>query len=136
MPNIKSAIKRVKITEKKTLENSRVKSEYKTAIKKFEAANAAGDKEAAELLNAAKKKIDCAAKKNVISKNAASRKKSKLDKKLAVKPAAKKAPAKKTAASEEKPAAEKKTTAKKTTTKAAAEKKAPAKKASTKKEEK
>ena len=31
MPNIKSAIKRVKVIEKKTLENNKIKSAYKTA---------------------------------------------------------------------------------------------------------
>ena len=36
MPNIKSAKKRVKIIEKKTLRNNMIKSEYKTVIKKFE----------------------------------------------------------------------------------------------------
>ena len=36
MPNIKSAIKRVSVIEKKTLRNNMIKSEYKTAIKKFE----------------------------------------------------------------------------------------------------
>ena len=102
MPNIKSAIKRVKIAEKKTLNNNMVKSEYKTAVKKYESANAKGDKNAEELLRAAKKKIDQAASKGVISKNAASRKKSNLDKKkLAVKTEkAKKAPAKKTVVKE------------------------------------
>ncbi len=135
MPNIKSAIKRVKIAEKKTLENSRVKSEYKTAIKKFETANAAGDKEAAELLKVAKKKIDSAAKKNVISKNAASRKKSKLDKKLAVKPEAKKV-AKKEEKAEEKAPAKKATTAKKTAEKKETAKKTTTKKTAAKKEEK
>ena len=38
MPNIKSAIKRVSVIETKTLKNNMIKSEYKTAIKKFEAA--------------------------------------------------------------------------------------------------
>ena len=38
MPNIKSAIKRVDVSKKKTLENNMVKSAYKTAIKTFEAA--------------------------------------------------------------------------------------------------
>ena len=38
MPNIKSAIKRVSVIEKKTLRNSMIKSEYKTAIKRFEEA--------------------------------------------------------------------------------------------------
>lgn len=91
MPNIKSAIKRVKVAEKKTLQNSMIKSEYKTAIKKYETANANKDANASELLSNAKKKIDHASTKGVISKNAASRKKSRLEKKLAVKPVAKKA---------------------------------------------
>lgn len=98
MPNIKSAIKRVKVIEKKTLNNNMIKSETKTAIKKYEDANAKGDKSAVELLNTAKKKIDHAASKGVISENAASRKKSRLEKKLAVKAEPKKATAKKPAA--------------------------------------
>ena len=48
MPNIKSAIKRVNIIEKKTLQNNMVKSAYKTAVKTFEAAVAEGDKTKAE----------------------------------------------------------------------------------------
>ena len=36
MPNIKSAKKRVKVIEKKTLRNNMIKSGYKSAIKKFE----------------------------------------------------------------------------------------------------
>ena len=36
MPNIKSAIKRVKVSEAKNLRNRMVKSKVKTAIKKFE----------------------------------------------------------------------------------------------------
>ena len=38
MPNIKSAIKRVNVIEKKTLRNNMIKSEYKTAVKRFEEA--------------------------------------------------------------------------------------------------
>ena len=44
MPNIKSAIKRVKVTEKKNLRNRMVKSAMKTQLKKFEAAVAANEK--------------------------------------------------------------------------------------------
>ena len=44
MPNIKSAIKRVDVIEKKTLRNNMIKSEYKTAVKKFESAVAEGNK--------------------------------------------------------------------------------------------
>ncbi|MBQ8150479.1 MAG: 30S ribosomal protein S20, partial [Clostridia bacterium] len=36
MPNIKSAMKRVKVSEKKNLRNRIVKSKVKTAVKKFE----------------------------------------------------------------------------------------------------
>ena len=35
MPNIKSAIKRVSVIEKKTLRNDMIKSAYKTAVKNF-----------------------------------------------------------------------------------------------------
>ena len=83
MPNIKSAIKRVSVIEKKTLRNNMVKSEYKTAVKKFEAAVLEGNKENAEnLFKDAVKKIDGACSKGVIQKNTASRKKSNLAKKL------------------------------------------------------
>ena len=83
MPNIKSAIKRVSIIEKKTLQNNMIKSSYKTAVKKFENAVSEGNKENAEkLLKEASKKIDIACSKGVIKKNTASRKKSNLAKKL------------------------------------------------------
>ena len=83
MPNIKSAIKRVSVIEKKTLRNNMIKSEYRTAVKKFEAAAVSGKKEDAEkLLIAATKKIDGACSKGVIKKNTASRKKSNMAKKL------------------------------------------------------
>ena len=83
MPNIKSANKRVKIIEKKTLENNMIKTAYKTAVKKFEEAVASGNvEEAKALLSEATKKIDQACTKGVIVKNTASRKKSSLSKKL------------------------------------------------------
>ena len=83
MPNIKSAIKRVSVIEKKTLRNNMIKSAYKTAVKNFEAAVAEGDAKKAEtLLSEATKKIDQACTKGVIVKNTAARKKSNLAKKL------------------------------------------------------
>ena len=83
MPNIKSAIKRVGVIEKKTLRNNMIKSAYKTAIKNFEAAVAEGDvKKAENLFSEATKKIDQACTKGVIVKNTAARKKSNLAKKL------------------------------------------------------
>jgi small subunit ribosomal protein S20 len=84
MPNIKSAKKRVKIIEKKTLRNNMIKSGYKSAVKKFEEAVAAGNKEeATTLFSEATRKIDQACTKGVIVKNTAARKKSSLSKKLA-----------------------------------------------------
>ena len=83
MPNIKSAKKIVKIIEKKTLTNNMIKTGYKSAVKKFEEAIAAGNLEEAKVLfSEATKKIDQACTKGVIVKNTASRKKSSLSKKL------------------------------------------------------
>ena len=83
MPNIKSAIKRVSVIDKKTLQNNMVKSAYKTAVKNFAAAVEAGNKkEAEELYRIAVRKVDQAATKGVIKDNTASRKKSNLSKKL------------------------------------------------------
>ena len=83
MPNIKSAIKRVSVIEKKTLRNNMIKSGYRTAVRKFEEAVSEGDKAKAEtLFSEATKKIDQACTKGVIVKNTAARKKSNLAKKL------------------------------------------------------
>lgn len=83
MPNIKSAIKRTKVIEKKTLRNNMIKSEYKTAVKKFEAAVNSGDvKTATELYSEATKQVDMACSKGIIVKNTAARKKSAMSKKL------------------------------------------------------
>ena len=84
MPNIKSAKKRVLVTEKKTLENKTIKSALKTQIKKFLAAVNAGDKVLAEkLYPETVSAIDSAASKGILHKNNAANKKAKLAKKLA-----------------------------------------------------
>ena len=82
MPNIKSAKKRVKVIETKTMRNKAMKSNLKTVLKKADAALAANaaDKEAAVKL--AVKKIDQAAAKGLLHKNNAARKKSALVVKL------------------------------------------------------
>lgn len=83
MPNIKSAMKRVKVIEKKTLRNNMIKSGYKSAVRKFEEAVESGNvEEAKTLFVTATKKIDQACTKGVLVKNNAARKKSKLAKKL------------------------------------------------------
>ncbi|MCS7458518.1 30S ribosomal protein S20 [Paenibacillus doosanensis] len=83
MPNIKSAIKRVKVSEKRRLRNASHKSALRTAVKSFETAAASNNVETAQAaLIAASKKLDKAATKGLIHKNAAARKKSRLAKKL------------------------------------------------------
>ena len=118
MPNIKSAKKRVRIIEKKTAQNTAIKSQFKTAIKKFEEANEAGAANVKELLAAAKKALDKAATKGIITKQTAARRKSRLDLAAAKKSTkvVEEKPAKKTAV--KKTTTAKKTTAKKTTKKA------------------
>ena len=81
MPNIKSAKKRVKVSETKNLQNRIFKSQLKTTIKKFNAACEAGDKVAAsEAYKAAVKKVDQAVAKNILHKNTAARRKSQFTK--------------------------------------------------------
>ncbi|MCM3588867.1 30S ribosomal protein S20 [Mesobacillus maritimus] len=82
MPNIKSAIKRVKVSEANRAHNITVKSSMRTAVKKAEAAITTNDSEAKAAYAAAASKLDKAAAKGLIHKNAASRKKSRLMKKL------------------------------------------------------
>ncbi|MBO7385812.1 MAG: 30S ribosomal protein S20 [Clostridia bacterium] len=81
MPNIKSAIKRVKVSEKKNLRNRMIKSSMKTSVKKFDTAIAEGNADAA-LLSATQGAVDRAASKGVIHKNAANRKKARMAKRL------------------------------------------------------
>ena len=83
MPNIKSAKKRVKVTEAKTLRNKMFRSQLKTDVKKYEAALEAGDNELAkETYKAAVKRIDRACARGLMHKNTAAHKKSELTKKL------------------------------------------------------
>ena len=83
MPNIKSAKKRVKTTEARTLRNKMYRSEMKTIIKKFDMAVESGDKDAAKAAYlAAVKKVDQASARGILHKNTASHRKSKFTKKL------------------------------------------------------
>ncbi len=83
MPNIKSAKKRVKVIETKTLRNQMIKSNLKTCIRKFEEYIANGDKEnAVAICREAYKKIDKAVAKGIFHKNTAARKKSLLATKI------------------------------------------------------
>lgn len=82
MPNIKSAIKRVKVTKVKTLQNTIKKSTLKTAIKKAKEVIAKNDTDATQTLKSAIVLIDKAAQNNIMHKNTAARKKSRLTKAL------------------------------------------------------
>lgn len=83
MPNIKSAKKRVLISNTKALRNKMLKSQLKTVIKHFYASVESGDKEAAaEAYKAAVKKVDQAVAHGILHKNAAAHKKSQFTLKL------------------------------------------------------
>ena len=81
MANIKSAKKRILVTETKAARNKAIRSEVKTSIKKVEAACVAKDKVAAEAaLKSATSIIESACSKGVYHKNNAARKVSRLTK--------------------------------------------------------
>jgi small subunit ribosomal protein S20 len=116
MPIIKSAKKRVRVTRKATVRNSKTKRSIKGAIKAFHSAVSSG-KNVKEAHSSAQSAIDKATKKNLVHKNKAARQQRQLAAKAkaaATAALAKKATAKKTVA---KKAAPKKTAAKKPTAK-------------------
>lgn len=80
MPNIQSSVKSVRKDSKKHAANASKKAEMRTAVKKARLAKAEGADNSAELVSLAFKKIDKAAKTNLIHKNAAARYKSNLSK--------------------------------------------------------
>ncbi len=81
MANIKSAKKRILVTETRTARNKAIRSKVKTSIKKVTAAIEANDKAAAQAaLVAATAEINKAASKGIYHKNNSSRKISRLTK--------------------------------------------------------
>ncbi|OHW62546.1 30S ribosomal protein S20 [Andreesenia angusta] len=83
MANIKSAMKRIDVINKKTAVNKSRKTEIKTYINKFNSALENGNiEEAKAMLKVVEKKLSRAGIKNTLHKNAASRKVSRLAKKL------------------------------------------------------
>jgi small subunit ribosomal protein S20 len=82
--NIKSQLKRIKTNRAATERNKAIKSEFKTAIRKFREAAAAGNADdAKEALKVASVKLDKAVSKGVIHQNQAANKKSAMAKKAA-----------------------------------------------------
>jgi len=85
LANIKSAIKRIKTTEKETNINKALKTQVKTTTKKCRQAIDSGNTDLSkEMIRMAQKTIDKACKKGILHKNTASRKKSSLMKSLKV----------------------------------------------------
>ena len=83
MANIKSAKKRIKVIDKKTARNIRVKNHIKEAEKAFLAAVESGDvEEAKKAFQHAEKKLMQAAAKGTFHKNTVSRKISRFESKL------------------------------------------------------
>ncbi len=83
MANIKSAKKRILITNKKTEVNKARKSEIKTYMKKFDTAIENGNiEEAQELLKVLDKSLKRASHKGLLHMNNASRKISRLNKRV------------------------------------------------------
>ncbi|MBR4768125.1 MAG: 30S ribosomal protein S20 [Lachnospiraceae bacterium] len=84
MANIKSAIKRVAVSEKQNLRNRMAKSQLKTALRRYDDAIKNGDENVEALYKNAVSTVDKAAAKGVIHKNAADHKKAQLAKKQSV----------------------------------------------------
>lgn len=83
MPIIKSAIKRVKISEKQHQRNSAYKSKVRTLIKKYEnALTGENQTDVQQYYHQCISTLDKAAQKGILAKNTVSRKKSLLSKKL------------------------------------------------------
>ena len=84
MANIKSQIKRIGQNERRRLRNKAVKSELKTAVRRFREAADSGDTATAQTqLRTASRLLDKAASKGVIHKNQAANRKSGLAKQVA-----------------------------------------------------
>jgi small subunit ribosomal protein S20 len=82
LPNIKSAMKRVRVSEKQNLRNRMIRSEMKTAIRKFSEAVSSGSENAEALMAEAVSMVDRAASKGTIHKNCANRKKAQIARKM------------------------------------------------------
>ena len=83
MANIKSAKKRIRVIDKKTARNIRVKNHIKEAEKAFLAAVESGDvEETKKAFQHAEKKLMQAAAKGTFHKNTVSRKISRFERKL------------------------------------------------------
>ena len=135
MPIIKSAKKRVKVSTKAAVRNSKTKRTLKTALKSFHAAVTGKNKDAGDKHAKAQSAVDKAVKKGVMHKNKAARLKKQAASRAKAAGITPKAAAKKSAAPKKTvaKAAPKKAAVKKIVAKKPVAKKAPTKKPTTKK---
>ena len=83
MPINRSAVKRARTSNERQMRNAAVKSQVKTAVKKYEASLKEEDlTRATELLREAESALDTAAQKGVVHRSQANRRKSRLTRKL------------------------------------------------------
>ncbi|HEY7600993.1 MAG TPA: 30S ribosomal protein S20 [Methylomirabilota bacterium] len=83
MANIKSAMKRIRTSEKRRVRNAAVRSTLRTAVKSARTAIESGQADQArETLHRTIQTLDKAVTKGVIHRNAAARKKSRLTRQL------------------------------------------------------
>ena len=82
MANIKSAIKRIRTSEKRRLRNAAARSTLRSAVKSARTALEGGPDQARETLNRTIQALDKAVTKGVIHRNAAARRKSRLTRQL------------------------------------------------------
>lgn len=83
MANSRSALKRIRTSEKSRLRNQSAKSRVRTLVRKFEEAVVSGDQAAAgETFAEASSALDRAASKGILHQNMAARKKSRMASRL------------------------------------------------------
>lgn len=83
MPQRRTSIKDLRKSEKRRLHNLDIKTDLKKTVKKFVAAADKKSTDAKELLKTVYKKMDKAAKRNIMHKNTAARRKARFAKLLA-----------------------------------------------------
>ena len=81
MPLTKSAIKALKVSQRRKIENDLTRAKIKSAVKGAKISIATKNKDVAEKIQTLYRELDLAAKKHVIHKNKASRLKSRISKK-------------------------------------------------------
>ncbi len=84
MPQRRNAIKALRTNRRQQMQNLDIKTDLKKTIKKFKTALESKSQEAQSVLKLLHKKIDKAAKKNVLHKNTAARRKSVFSRQLAL----------------------------------------------------